>query len=104
MEYLRYDQALAAGWPTATGVIEGAARHLIGDRLDIAGSRWGIEGAGAILRLRAVIDNGDYPDVIVMPTVRAGLRVAGGQPGPGDRDNFLGQRFSRKASSGSLGT
>jgi hypothetical protein len=53
-------EALAAGWPIATGVIEGAARHLIGDRLDIAGSRWGIEGAEAILRLRAVIDNGDF--------------------------------------------
>jgi len=25
---LRYDQALAAGWPIATGVIEGACRHL----------------------------------------------------------------------------
>ena len=32
-ELLRYDQALAAGWPIATGVIEGACRHLIGDRL-----------------------------------------------------------------------
>jgi hypothetical protein len=36
------------------------ARHLIGDRLDITGSRWGLEGAEAILRLRAVIDNGDF--------------------------------------------
>jgi hypothetical protein len=38
-EHLRYDQALAAGWPIATGVIEGACRHLIGDRLDITGAR-----------------------------------------------------------------
>ena len=60
MDYLRYDQALASGWPIATGVIEGACRHLIGDRLDITGSRWGIDGAEAILRLRAVIDNGDF--------------------------------------------
>ena len=59
-EYLRYDQALASGWPIATGVVEGACRHLIGDRLGITGSRWGIEGAEAILRLRAVIDNGDF--------------------------------------------
>jgi hypothetical protein len=58
-EYLRYDEALASGWPIATGVIEGAARHLIGDRLAITGSRWSVEGAEAILRLRAVIDNGD---------------------------------------------
>jgi hypothetical protein len=59
-EYLHYDKALAAGWPIATGVIEGACRHLIGDRLDITGSRWGVQGAEAILRLRAVIDNGDF--------------------------------------------
>jgi hypothetical protein len=59
-EFLRYDQALAAGWPIATGVIEGACRHLIGDRLDITGARWGLKGAEAILTLRAVISNGDF--------------------------------------------
>src|ERR1035438_9343492 len=42
-EYLRYDQALAEGWPIATGVIEGACRHLIADRLDIGGARWGLD-------------------------------------------------------------
>jgi hypothetical protein len=30
-ELLRYDQALQAGWPIATGIIEGACRHLIAD-------------------------------------------------------------------------
>ena len=38
-EYLRYDEALASGCPIATGVVEGACRHLIGDRLAITGSR-----------------------------------------------------------------
>lgn len=57
---LHYDQALAAGWPIATGVIEGACRHLIGDRLDIGGARWGLDGAEAVLTLRAVISNGDF--------------------------------------------
>jgi hypothetical protein len=61
-EFLRYDQALAAGWPIATGVIEGACRHLIGDRLDITGARWGLDGAEAILTLRAVISNGDFDE------------------------------------------
>jgi hypothetical protein len=61
-QYLRYDRALAAGWPIATGVIEGACRHLIGDRLDITGARWGLEGAEAILTPRAVIANGDFED------------------------------------------
>ena len=59
-DYLRYDEALASGWPIATGVVEGACRHLIGDRFGITGSRWGVEGAEAILRLRAVIDNRDF--------------------------------------------
>ncbi|MCW2881612.1 MAG: hypothetical protein JWQ95_5712 [Sphaerisporangium sp.] len=51
---------LAAGWPIATGVIEGACRRLIGDRLDITGARWGLPGAEAILKLRAMIANGDF--------------------------------------------
>jgi hypothetical protein len=61
-EYLRYDQALAEGWPIATGVIEGACRHLIADRLDIGGARWGLDGAEAVLTLRAVISNGDFEE------------------------------------------
>jgi hypothetical protein len=32
-------EANAAGWPIAIGVIEGACRHLIGDRPDIGGAR-----------------------------------------------------------------
>jgi hypothetical protein len=62
LEYLRYDQALADGWPIATGVIEGACRHLIADRLDIGGARWGLDGAEAVLTLRAVISNGDFEE------------------------------------------
>ena len=61
-EFLRYDKALAAGWPIATGVIEGACRHLIGDRLDVTGARWGLDGAEAVLTLRAVISNGDFDE------------------------------------------
>ncbi|WP_157549113.1 ISKra4 family transposase [Nonomuraea candida] len=59
--FLRYDQALRAGWPIATGVIEGACRHLIGDRLDITGARWGLAGAESILKLRALIANAAFP-------------------------------------------
>jgi hypothetical protein len=60
-EHLRYGQALAEGWPIATGVIEGACRHLA-DRLDITGARWGLDGAEAVLTLRAVISNGDFDE------------------------------------------
>ncbi|WP_406347315.1 ISKra4 family transposase [Streptomyces sp. NBC_00648] len=58
-EFLHYDQALQTGWPIATGIIEGAARHLVADRLDISGARWGLDGAEAVLKLRAVAANGD---------------------------------------------
>ena len=59
--YLDYPTALTNGWPIATGVIEGACRHLIKDRMDITGARWGLQGAEAILKLRAVRSNGDFP-------------------------------------------
>ena len=52
---LRYHCALAQGLPIATGVIEGACRHLVKDRMDITGARWwGLEGAEAILKLRSL--------------------------------------------------
>ncbi|WP_409110287.1 hypothetical protein [Streptomyces europaeiscabiei] len=61
-DFVHYDQALAAGWPIASGAVEGAARHLVADRLDITGSRWTVPGAEAVLTLRTVISNVDFPD------------------------------------------
>ena len=58
--YLGYAHALASGWPIATGVIEGACRHIVKDRMDITGARWGLDGAEAILKLRALNSNGDF--------------------------------------------
>jgi hypothetical protein len=60
--WLDYPTALAKGWPIATGVIEGACRHLVKDRMDITGARWGIQTAEAILKLRALHANGDFDD------------------------------------------
>ena len=57
---LQYAEALAAGFPIATGVIEGACRHLINDRLDITGARWGLQCAEAILKLRSINSSGDF--------------------------------------------
>ena len=59
LDQLHYDAALNNGWPIATGAVEGTCRHLIADRLDITGARWGLHGAEAVLRLRAVVSNGD---------------------------------------------
>ena len=52
--------ALTRGWPIATGVIEGACRYLVKDRMDITGARWGLPGAEAVLKLRALTANGDF--------------------------------------------
>lgn len=58
--YLRYDVCLARGFPIATGVIEGACRHLIRDRLTLTGARWSLSGAEAILWLRSLRASGDW--------------------------------------------
>ena len=60
--YLDYPTALAAGWPIATGIIEGTCRYLVADRMDITGARWSVDGAEAVLKLRAVRANGDFDD------------------------------------------
>jgi len=58
--YLQYDKALAEGVPIATGVIEGACRHLVEDRMNLTGARWKLSGAEAVLRLRALRSSNDF--------------------------------------------
>jgi hypothetical protein len=55
MDYARY---LAAGYPIASGVIEGACRHLVGDRMERSGMRWTMPGAQAMLSLRSIAISG----------------------------------------------
>jgi hypothetical protein len=59
MDYAKY---LQRGWPIGTGVIEGTCRHLVKDRMELSGMRWTMPGAGALLALRAVNENGDWED------------------------------------------
>ena len=61
-DLLGYAQALADGLPIATGVIEGACRYLVRDRMDKTGARWSLAGAEAVLKLRALRANGDFDD------------------------------------------
>lgn len=60
--HMKYDRALAKGWPIATGMIEGARRSVIEDRFGITGARWSPDGAEVILKIRAVVVNGDLHD------------------------------------------
>lgn len=63
-EYLHYDEYLRDGLPIATGVIEGACRSLVKDRMDITGARWGLPGAEAVLKLRSLRASGDFDDYV----------------------------------------
>jgi hypothetical protein len=60
--YLKYNHYLSQGFPIATGVIEGACRHLVKDRMGVTGARWSLSGAEAVLRLRALRSSHDFDE------------------------------------------
>jgi hypothetical protein len=57
---MKYDEYLAAGYPIGSGVVEGACRHLVKDRMERTGMRWHPDGAQAMLNLRATHINGEW--------------------------------------------
>ena len=57
-ERMKYDEYLAAGYPIATGVIEGACRHIVKDRMERSGMKWTLEGAQSLLNLRCLRASG----------------------------------------------
>lgn len=63
-KYLRYHEFLRDGLPIATGVIEGACRSLVQDRMDITGARWGLPGGEAVLKLRSLRASGDFEEYV----------------------------------------
>ena len=61
-QYLPYGECLEAGLPIATGVVEGTCRSLIIHRMDRSGARWSLAGAEAVLKLRALVQSGDFDE------------------------------------------
>ena len=57
---LRYHLFRAMGWPLASGVVEGACKHLIGLRFKRKSTRWTKTGARAVLHLRLDRLNGRW--------------------------------------------
>jgi hypothetical protein len=57
---MRYDAYLRQGWPIATGVVEGACKNLVKDRMERSGMRWTPTMAEAMLKLRATYLSGDF--------------------------------------------
>ena len=72
-DYMKYDEYLAAGYPIGSGVVEGACRHLVKDRMEQTGMRWRIAGAQAVLSLRAIYLNDDW-DAFHVDRIRAEQR------------------------------
>ena len=58
--FMKYDEYLAAGYPIGSGVVEGACRHLVKDRMERTGMHWRVAGAQAMLSLRSVWLNDDW--------------------------------------------
>jgi hypothetical protein len=59
---MRYDEYLRKGYPIASGVIEGACRHVIKDRMEQGGMRWTLVGATAMLNVRSVSASSAWDD------------------------------------------
>ena len=59
---MQYDEYLASGYPIASGIIEGACRHVVKDRMERAGMRWCVAGAQAMLDLRTTYINGQWDE------------------------------------------
>lgn len=64
LAHMKYDQYLKAGYPIGSGVIEGACRHVVKDRMERSGMRWTIEGATSVLKLRATYLNDQWDQFI----------------------------------------
>jgi hypothetical protein len=72
---MRYDVYLAKGYPIASGVIEGACRHLVKDRMERAGMHWSVAGAQAMLDVRSTYVNGDWEEYQVYRITRETNRL-----------------------------
>ena len=75
---MRYDEYLKEGYPIATGVIEGACRHLVKDRMERSGMRWRLSGAAPMLMLRAIQVSNHWCKASISSAVPATTRMTVG--------------------------
>ena len=72
---MRYGDYLAQGFPIGSGVIEGACKHVIGDRMCGTGMRWEFEGAQPMLDMRVTKLNGQWNQFIQYRTQKEQARL-----------------------------
>lgn len=78
-EMMRYGEYHGKDLILATGVIEGACRYVVGERLDCSGMRWKLEGAEAVLQLRCIELNGDWDEFIAWATDQTTAELNNGE-------------------------
>jgi hypothetical protein len=72
---MAYDDYLAAGYPIASGVIEGACRCVVNDRMERSGMRWVLEGAHAMLGLRSISFSGLWEEFMAFRIAQESQRL-----------------------------
>lgn len=77
-DHMKYDEYLAAGYPIGSGVAEGACRHLVKDRMEQTGMRWTLEGAQAMLHVRALDLNDQWEEFLEYRIEQEQTRLYGG--------------------------
>ena len=80
--FMKYDKYLAKGYPIGSGVVEGACRNLVKDRMELAGMRWSISGAESMLQLRSLVVNGVNKDFWNFRTTAENQRLYSQLPEP----------------------
>jgi len=79
VEMMHYDEYHREDLVLATGVIEGACRYVVGERLDCSGMRWKLEGAEPVLQLRCIELNGDWDEFIAWASDQTTTELQNGQ-------------------------
>ncbi len=76
---MRYGEYHRAGLVLATGVIEGACRYVVAERLDCSGMRWSLDGAQPVLQLRCIELNGDWEQFMEWVTTESSEAMISGK-------------------------
>jgi len=84
---MAYDVYLEHGLPIASGVIEGACRCVVKDRMERSGMRWVMSGARAMLEVRCVYLSGLWEEFIAFRIQRESQRL---YPGSAANDPDFG--------------
>lgn len=95
-DLVHYDRYLAAGFPIATGVIEGACRHLVKKRMEGSGARWSLAGAESVLKLRALGCSHDFDEYWVFHENKEYERNHQSRYFNGDVPNTISNRYTEK--------